>query len=171
MQTKQYFTDRWQKEVELTINAFRTVPEERADYRPHPKARSAQQLADHITAHAFDLIQGFETPEVNHDVFLKYDSMAEACEGLEQASRRVIAFLGQTDENTWNTKILPVFAAGFKMYDLSLRELCFNWLLDMVHHRGQLSTYYRAMGALPPYIYGPNAEQTEAMFAQAAQPA
>lgn len=168
MQTKQYFTNRIATEIELTLNAFNTIPEEQADYKPHPKARTARQLADHITAHVFDLIQGIENPQVEHDVFSSYPTIAEAAAALDRGSRKLLDLLAITDENTWSEKVLPVLVLGHKIHDLTLENLCFNWMYDVIHHRGQLSTYFRAMGTLPPYIYGPNAEQTEAMFAQSA---
>jgi uncharacterized damage-inducible protein DinB len=34
-----------------------------------------------------------------------------------------------------------------------------GFLLDIIHHRGQLSTYLRPMGAKVPQIYGPSADE------------
>ncbi len=39
------------------------------------------------------------------------------------------------------------------------------FMFDIIHHRGQLSTYYRHMGVRNPQIYGPTAEDMEAMMA------
>ena len=35
----------------------------------------------------------------------------------------------------------------------------FGFLLDIIHHRGQLSTYLRPMGAKVPGIYGPSGDE------------
>ena len=42
------------------------------------------------------------------------------------------------------------------------------WMMmfDIIHHRGQLSTYYRQMGVRNPSIYGPTAEDIEPMMAK-----
>lgn len=167
MTTKAFFSATWAHEVELTINAFRCIPEAETAYKPHPKSRTAQQLVDHITAHALDLIEAVESTIVNHHVFLTYPSVAEACTGLQEASEKFLSLLAQTSDEEWENKTLAIFAAGHKMFDLTLRDMCYGWMFDMIHHRGQLSTYYRAMGTVPPSTYGPNAEETEAMFAQA----
>ena len=37
----------------------------------------------------------------------------------------------------------------------------FHFLKDIIHHRGQLTTYYRNMGCRNPSIYGPAAEDIE----------
>jgi hypothetical protein len=35
----------------------------------------------------------------------------------------------------------------------------FGFLFDIIHHRGQISTYLRAMGSTVPSIYGPSADE------------
>jgi uncharacterized damage-inducible protein DinB len=40
----------------------------------------------------------------------------------------------------------------------SLGDMLFGILFDEIHHRGQLSTYLRPMGARVPSIYGPSAD-------------
>jgi len=34
-----------------------------------------------------------------------------------------------------------------------------GFLLDAIHHRGQLSTYLRPMGSTVPAIYGPSGDE------------
>ena len=36
--------------------------------------------------------------------------------------------------------------------------MLFGFLFDAIHHRGQLSSYLRPMGAKVPSIYGPSAD-------------
>jgi uncharacterized damage-inducible protein DinB len=35
-----------------------------------------------------------------------------------------------------------------------------GFLFDIIHHRGQLSTYLRPMGSTVPAIYGPSADES-----------
>jgi uncharacterized damage-inducible protein DinB len=37
-------------------------------------------------------------------------------------------------------------------------HLAWIFLFDAIHHRGQLTSYLRAMGAIVPAIYGPSAD-------------
>jgi len=168
MTTKEFFCATWANEMELTLNAFRSVPESAKSYQPHPKARTAQQLVDHISAHVPDLIEATESMAVNHNMLLSYPSIADATEQLQLNSEKLLKSLAQIDDSEWDNKILGIFVAGHKLFEMNLRDFCFRWLVNVIHHRGQLSTYYRAMGTVPPVIYGPTAEQTEAMFAQVA---
>ena len=34
-----------------------------------------------------------------------------------------------------------------------------GFLFDIIHHRGQLSTYLRPLGSTVPQIYGPSADE------------
>ena len=42
--------------------------------------------------------------------------------------------------------------------ETSLGDMLWGFLFDGIHHRGQLSTYLRPMGAKVPSIYGPSAD-------------
>ena len=37
--------------------------------------------------------------------------------------------------------------------------MAWSFLFDIVHHRGQISTYLRPMGSTVPQIYGPSADE------------
>jgi DinB family len=37
--------------------------------------------------------------------------------------------------------------------------IAWGFLFDIVHHRGQITTYLRPMGAKVPQIYGPSADE------------
>ena len=37
--------------------------------------------------------------------------------------------------------------------------MAWGFLFDIVHHRGQISTYLRPMGSTVPQIYGPSADE------------
>ena len=37
--------------------------------------------------------------------------------------------------------------------------LAWSFLFDIVHHRGQITTYLRPMGATVPQVYGPTADE------------
>jgi uncharacterized damage-inducible protein DinB len=38
-------------------------------------------------------------------------------------------------------------------------KMAWGFLLDLIHHRGQLTVYLRPMGAKVPAIYGPSADE------------
>jgi uncharacterized damage-inducible protein DinB len=44
-------------------------------------------------------------------------------------------------------------------HERSVSGMAWSFLFDLVHHRGQISTYLRPMGAKVPQIYGPSADE------------
>jgi uncharacterized damage-inducible protein DinB len=45
-------------------------------------------------------------------------------------------------------------------------QFCYIMLFDTIHHRGQLSSYYRPIDATQPNLMGPTAEDEEARMAK-----
>jgi uncharacterized damage-inducible protein DinB len=38
-------------------------------------------------------------------------------------------------------------------------QMAWSFLFDIVHHRGQITTYLRPMGSTVPQIYGPSGDE------------
>jgi uncharacterized damage-inducible protein DinB len=47
---------------------------------------------------------------------------------------------------------------GKSVWQAPAGDMLFGFLFDAIHHRGQLSSYLRPMGAKVPSIYGPSAD-------------
>ena len=50
-------------------------------------------------------------------------------------------------------------AGGQVVFAGPVRDHCWWILFDLVHHRGQLSTYVRPMGGKVPATYGPSGDE------------
>ena len=57
------------------------------------------------------------------------------------------------DDAKWDGKA-RLLMNGKPMWETTLGDMLFGFLLDAIHHRGQLSSYLRPMGAKVPSIYG-----------------
>lgn len=169
MSNKAFFQQMWKSEMLGTARALQAlVGSDRLDYKPAEKNRSAKQLVDHFVSHVEDLIEGVETGVINHRVTAEYPSVENAIEAFEKDSDKLMELLANTDDKTWEEKIIPMNVFGNKVDEGPLSTMCWMFLFDIVHHRGQLSTYYRPMGLTQPSIYGPTAEMVEAMMAKMA---
>ena len=58
----------------------------------------------------------------------------------------------------WERKV-PFLYQGQEVMSETGYGNAWGFLFDIVHHRGQLSTYLRPMGAKVPQIYGPSADE------------
>ena len=152
-----------EQEIKTTRSVLAAVPDDKGDYTPHPTSMTALKLAIHLaTADAWFLsgiVKGaYEMPD------------EKAAEQFKKASD-VVAFYDET---------MPGLLAQLKSVSgekISTPIQLFDWnmpglnylnvmLMHSAHHRGQLSTYLRPMGAKVPAIYGGSAD-TAAAAAQA----
>ena len=62
------------------------------------------------------------------------------------------------DPARWEQQI-PFMLGGQEVMKASGIDNAWGFLLDSIHHRGQLTTYLRAMGSTVPQIYGPSADE------------
>ena len=161
MTSKEHFLLTWLAEAKITTNALKALPTDNLDYRPHPKTRSAKEIVDHIVPHTSEVIGALETGKLNYVINESFPTIQDAINAHESAVEKLEKAVNSVDEKTWNEKIVPMLVEGKNVWECPMRDMCWSFLLDIIHHRGQLSTYYRPMGARNPSIYGPTAETME----------
>ena len=165
MTNKEFFQQCWKAELTPTMTALKALPSaDKLGYKPAEKNRTAKQLVDHFVSHAEDLIEAIETGVINHRVMADFPTVEDAIKVFEKETGRLISLLDTVDEKTWEEKNVPMLIFGNKIFEHPLGTMCWMFLFDLIHHRGQLSTYYRPMGATQPNIYGPTAEMVEVMM-------
>lgn len=77
------------------------------------------------------------------------------CEKLEKK-------LATVSDKTWDGKA-QYLADGKVVWEATVGDMLWGFHLDGIHHRGQLSTYLRPMGAKVPSIYGPSGDDPGGM--------
>jgi hypothetical protein len=118
---------------------------------------SAVELIGHIIGHEQDLVELAETGEINHRMHAAFSGIDDALRINGEAHETLKAKIGVLDDAVW-TSMGRFFAGGRLVMEAPRRDLAWTFLLDAVHHRGQLSTYLRPMGGTVPAIYGPSAD-------------
>ena len=164
MTNKEFFIKEWTAEIKATTTAFHAVPDAKADYKPAPKNRTAHQLVSHMLDEVNDMIHMVTAGTIDHKP-ATITTMAEAAKSYETKTKDFLDKLSKVDETTWNTKVIPFTMHGNKIYEGPMSEMAWGYYKDLIHHRGQLSTYFRPMGVKNPSIYGPTAEMMEEMMA------
>jgi uncharacterized damage-inducible protein DinB len=144
-----------EREIETTHRILCAVPEEKSAYKPSDKCMSAKDLARHIVT----TDQWFLTSVANgqfdraDDGAVQDKTIAELVEiydrGMAVALQRIRSLPGEK------------LAAKIKFFILELPAIDIVQVMmkHSVHHRGQLSTYLRPMGAKVPAIYGGSADE------------
>lgn len=168
MDNLHFFIYCWQKDVKRTLVALKALPQEMhlLQYRPHEKSRSALEIIGHILPHAEDLQKAIDTMEIAEQQ-KNFDSMEEAIQYYQTQSQLLTDKLQLVEEQIWTNGMVKLTVNGIQLYEGKMMNLFWDLLFDTIHHRGQLTTYYRAMGVRNPSVYGPTAEDMESFMAAA----
>ncbi|HEV8304616.1 MAG TPA: DinB family protein [Gemmatimonadales bacterium] len=160
MSEKQQFLNTWERESAVTLKVLRAYPAAKADLKPHEKARAAKDLAWNFVFEGVgggQAVEGeFKFPPPNMPPKPgSWDGIVTEC---ERAFRSLADKVRKADDAYLNTTV-KTFTGPKQQSDT--RRLDFLWflLMDMVHHRGQLSVYLRMAGGKVPSIYGPSADE------------
>ena len=148
------FIDTIQRETETTKKVMRAIPEDKKSYKPDPKCMSAHELAWHIATSEMWFLDGVLAGEF---------TMGESPAAPPTISAIVEWYETNHRDRVNKLKDLPAEKL-VKVVPLGPMESpavgYLNFLnLHSSHHRGQLSTYLRPMGAKVPAIYGGSADE------------
>jgi uncharacterized damage-inducible protein DinB len=152
MDEKALFTKFWSQETTTTRNVLARIPEA-SDYRPDPRSRTAQEIAWQIVCEERMLIDAVESGTADWSPPPIPDSMREVLAEYERQSVDVVRRLTALPAERWDGTL------EFFGTQRPASEMAWSFLFDIVHHRGQISTYLRAMGSTVPQIYGPSADE------------
>ena len=157
MSNREFYMSRRKRETPAFVRLLKAVPQARLDYRPDPKARSAAQLAWYLAEEEAALVILLDTGSIEWKDQPVPASVEQIVDAYERSAAAVDERLAKLAEADWEKKVRFVMA-GAPPWEDTLGEFLWGFLFDMVHHRGQLSTYLRPMGGKVPAIYGPTAD-------------
>jgi uncharacterized damage-inducible protein DinB len=159
MTNRESFLRAWGMESEITQRLLNAVPEKNIAYRPDPRARPAIELTAFVAGHAPLMLMLLETGEIKAGPQTPPKSIKEAAGVFGTVLPKLEKALKNVDEKTWEQKIGNIYGPDGKVFQSGpIGMLVWATLFDLVHHRGQLSTYLRSMGGKVPSIYGPSAD-------------
>lgn len=155
MTNKNFFLDVLKDEAPRFRVAIEALPEDKLAHKVHERSREAGNLAAQL-ALQWKAISGIITagaPEFNpHEMenLSKADMLSKFDEGIAALQKDVQTISDEEWENGT--------ASMGEMWSDKKFRMSWGFLFDAIHHRGQLATYLRAMGAVVPSIYGPSAD-------------
>jgi uncharacterized damage-inducible protein DinB len=155
MTNKDFFLATLKEEAPKFRVAIEALPDDKYGHKVHERSREAGNLAAQLALQwkAISGIVKSGAPEFNpHEMEKqsKADMLSKFDEGMGQLQKDIEAASEEEWENGdagWGGEV------NDKRY-----HMAWMFLFDAIHHRGQLATYLRAMGAFVPSIYGPSAD-------------
>lgn len=152
----------FQNEAETTRKMLERIPEEKFDWKPHPKSGTLKWLSTHIAELPGwpDMILStkeldFANNPYKHD---EINSRADLLRYFEKSFERGKARLEQANEQdleeTWTLRNADYIISSSPKSEVM--RMAFS---QTVHHRAQLGVYLRLLDIPIPGSYGPSADE------------
>ena len=152
MDERALFTKFWKDESKTTRKVIARIPEG-SDYRPDPKSRTASEIAWQIACEEKMIIDALETGKAEWKPPPAPATMKELLDIYEKQSADTVQRWKSLPAARWDSSL--EFFGGQR----PAAPMAWSFLFDIVHHRGQISTYLRPMGSTVPHIYGPSGDE------------
>jgi uncharacterized damage-inducible protein DinB len=161
MSVAKAFLQEFDHEAKTTRRVLERVPEDKFDWKPHPRSMSLGELAMH-TAMTPGTICGWaceDETKFSGDKAPVPGSTADIVAAHDRSVTKYKEVLGQLGDdglsNNWKAS-----AGGQTMLEMPKSALVRSIALNhWYHHRGQLSVYLRLLDVPVPSIYGPSADE------------
>lgn len=152
MDDRALFTGFWEHESTTTRKVIARIPEG-SDYRPDPKSRTASEIAWQIVCEEKMLVDALESGTMEWKPAPAPSTISAMVEIYEAQSSDLVVRLKALPADRWNGTL------EFFGDQRPASPMAWSFLFDIVHHRGQITTYLRPMGSTVPQIYGPSADE------------
>jgi len=160
MTDREFFIKTVDDEIPRFDRVFKALPDELDEkVKHHPRNNSAAQIVRTMVTEAptfptFLNSGSIDWSKVKKPVGKTVSKLAEVFkQSLEEANE----IIKDMTENDWNSK--AVMLVGKKVeWQTTKGSMAWGLILDLIHHRGQISMYIRPHGGKVPSIYGPSAD-------------
>lgn len=148
----------------LTRKALERVPDGQFDWKPHPTSVTLGRLAEHLTempmwaTRAIDQSEleastqrppGYQPPSTRAAVLAQFDASYRA------ARQHLVNKTDAEFNAPWT-----LTNGGKEVFTAPKAMVMRNFVLNhMIHHRAQLTVYFRMLGVPVPSIYGPSGDE------------
>jgi uncharacterized damage-inducible protein DinB len=155
--TVAFFRERHRVESATTARVLSALPASSLSYAPHPASSTAGTTAWTIVRGlraTFELLKsptvavGLENHPDHHTLVAQFG----------ETSNAIAERLASISQQNWSDERI-VTSNGVVILRQPLGQILWLFHVDGIHHRGQLSTYLRPLGAAVPSIYGPSGDQ------------
>jgi hypothetical protein len=156
------FLNAFAREHATTVKVFLAYPADKLDLQPHPKCKTARDLAWTAVLEQgmlqVALTAGFDWSKPMPPPPAAPVTMVDIVVALEQGFRKSVSLISKMKAAQFSETLkFPV--APKTIGDVP--KIAFLWMMlsDQIHHRGQFSIYLRMADGKVPSIYGPTADE------------
>ena len=164
LSNREFFIRGWEQEAAGFVRVLRALPPDQLDYRPHPKSRSAREMAALLVTLQHSCIDLCTSERSSYNTSMRWHAadrpatLDEMITAYDLHRKTLAQKLHDLDDITWNHQAWMVVGEQDILLKDTVGGLLWLALFDAVHHRGQLTTYIRPMGGKVPGVYGPSGD-------------
>lgn len=156
MTLREFYLERRRAEQPVFMSVLTSLPADRLDYQPHDRSPSARQIVWTLTNELKSCVDAATAFQATWSVE-PAPAFDEMLGSFERYSNELTDRVAAMDDAEWQ-RIAQFSFGGKVVSEQPVGQFLWYILFDAIHHRGQLSTYLRPMGAKVPAIYGPSAD-------------
>lgn len=161
MTTKELIITIVKSETKAFINVMNALPQDKLDYKnpDDPKGKSAGSIFASMAGSSSTFASLVQNSKVDFDSvdWAGMNDFAKAKEVFAKSINELPSLIESTSDEAWNGRA-QMFMGGRMAWEAPVAEMLLGLINDLIHHRGQLSTYIRPMGGQVPSIYGPSGD-------------
>lgn len=155
------------QEMANTRKTLERVPENKPDFKPHPKSMPLARLAGHVaelplwgvttlTQDSFD----FAPPGGSQYQPAMMTSRAKLLETFDAGVAKTRAALAAVNDDVWQ-RPWSLQSGGKTLFSAPKLAVWRGFVMShLIHHRAQLGVYLRLNNVPVPSIYGPSADES-----------
>jgi len=163
------------QEMQNTRKVLERCPDEKWNWKPHEKSGTLGWLAGHVGTVPEWITMTINTEELDYAPVdgpsyqpPKIENRAQLLAAFDKGSAEARAALAKVSDADM-AKGWKLLAGGQEIFIMPriacIRGMCLNHL---IHHRAQLTVYFRLVGVPVPGLYGPSADEAQPDAAGAA---
>lgn len=155
MTNKDFFAKVLDEEEPKFRKAIEALPDDKLSHKVHDKSREAGSLAGQLAVqwHGISNVITKGDP-LGGDYYKGRQTKSEMLKAFDESMAQLKKDLSAISDQDWENSD----AAMGEVWKDKKYNMAWGFLFDAIHHRGQLSTFLRHMGAKVPAIYGPSAD-------------
>lgn len=158
MSNLRFFKEVFSNELDGTIEVIRSLPSPELNYKPHARNRSAREIIEHLLCHLADLKEIATQNICEEAIHYDFQHSLDAADQYRKLAGDVLFSLTDISEEQWENEAVELFVNKKLFVKLPRSKMMWFFLFDIIHHRGQLTTYIRPMGGKNPVVYGYSAD-------------
>ncbi|MFN5224078.1 MAG: DinB family protein [Bacteroidota bacterium] len=158
MTNLEFFKACFNNELKATRAIVEALPADQLDYKPHPVNRSAYEIVEHILGHMVDFKLILENSQIDETLTFKFENPEDAARQFGDLADAANKALDVASESEWDSQPVELLINGNSILTIPRSQMMWFFFFDVIHHRGQLSSYVRPMGGKNPAVYGYSAD-------------